>query len=235
MKKGFFLPPKPYNIILGGGIHITYLLLFCEGILTFISPCLLPMLPVYFTFLAGQEGDKLMRNATLFVTGFTLVFTAMGAASGSLGSFLVRYRRPLEIGCGLIIIFLGLTYSGLLNIGFMNREWRPMLGRASGASPLLFGAAFGLGWTPCIGPMLASALMAAAATASALGGMLMLLCYALGIATPFLITAYLFEQLKVALDFLKRRSEGIKRVSGVFMVLCGILMMTGYLTRFLAF
>jgi cytochrome c-type biogenesis protein len=214
---------------------MAYLLLFAEGVLTFISPCLLPMLPVYFTFLAGQRQGKLMGNALLFTAGFSAVFTALGALSGTLGGLLVRYRRPTELVCGLLVVLLGLSYAGVLRLNILQREWRPMLDRASGVSPLLFGIAFALGWTPCIGPMLASALMTAATAGSSMGGMVMLFFYALGIATPFLLAALLFEQLGSALGFLTRHGESIKRLSGGLMVVFGLLMMSGQLSRLLSF
>lgn len=214
---------------------MAYLLLFAEGVLTFVSPCLLPMLPVYFTFLAGRREGKLMQNALLFTLGFSAVFTGLGAVSGSVGAMLVRYHRPVELISGLLVVLLGLSYAGILRLNVLQREWRPMLSKASGVSPLLFGVAFALGWTPCIGPMLASALMTAATSGSSLGGMIMLMFYALGIATPFLLAALLFEQLGSALGFLTRHGETIKKLSGGLMILFGLLMMSGRLARLLSF
>lgn len=215
-----------------------YIISFIEGIITFISPCLLPMLPIYVSYFAGGEGrstGKTLRNALGFVLGFTLVFVTMGALAGTLGSFLVRYRVAVNIVTGLIVIFFGLNFLGVFKLNLFKGMNSSMAGRELGFfSSLLFGSVFSVGWTPCVGAFLGSALALASQQGSATKGILMLLCYSLGLGLPFVISAVLIDKLKDAFNFIKKHYRVINIVCGSFLILIGILMMTGLMSKFLA-
>ena len=183
-----------------------FLISFLEGIITFISPCLLPMLPIYISYFAGG-GERTMKKTLLgasgFVLGFTAVFVAMGALAGTVGSFLIRYQTIVNIVLGGIVILFGLNYLGLLRLNL----FRGMRGEVKTAdmnfwSAFVFGVIFSVGWTPCVGVFLGSALMLASQQGSAMVGTLMLLCYSLGLGVPFLISAVLIDQLKGAFTFI---------------------------------
>ena len=214
-----------------------YVVAFLEGIITFISPCLLPMLPIYISYFAGggeRTGGKTFKNALGFVLGFTAVFVAMGALAGTVGSFLVRYQTVVNLVLGGIVILFGLNYLGLLRLNL----FRGMRGQVKTAdmnfwSAFVFGVIFSVGWTPCVGVFLGSALMLASQQGSAMVGTLMLLCYSLGLGVPFLISAVLIDQLKGAFTFIKRNYAIVNKVCGGLLVFVGVLMATGLLSRML--
>lgn len=214
-----------------------YFISFLEGIITFISPCLLPMLPIYISYFAGggeRTVKKTLTNAVGFVLGFTLLFTAMGALAGTLGSFLIRYQTWVNLIGGLIVILFGLNYMGLLNLTLfkgLNRSMKK--GEMGFVSAFVFGIVFSVGWTPCVGAFLGSALMLASQQGHALEGMGMLLCYSLGLGIPFLISAVLIDKLKSAFNWIKAHYSIINKVCGGLLVLVGILMATGTLGRLL--
>ena len=216
-----------------------YLISFLEGIITFISPCLLPMLPIYVTYFAGggeRTTLKTLRNAAGFVAGFTVIFAAMGALAGTLGSFLTRYQTWVNVIGGGIVVLFGLNYMGLLKI---NLFWGSRRGLKAGEmtflSALLFGMVFSVGWTPCVGAFLGSALMLASQQGHVLEGMLMLLCYSLGLGIPFLLSAVLIDKLKGAFNWIKAHYDLVNKICGGVLVLIGILMATGTLGRLLTF
>ena len=215
-----------------------YFISFLEGIITFISPCLLPMLPIYITYFAGggeRSSRRTLTNAWGFVLGFTLVFTAMGALAGTLGSFLTEYQTALNLVSGLIVIVFGLNYLGILKLNLFRGSGHSMENRDLGFfSALLFGIVFSLGWTPCVGAFLGSALMLASQQGHVLEGIVMLLLYSLGLGIPFLISAVLVDQLKSAFDWVKRHYRTINTVCGCLLIVIGVLMATGLLGRFLA-
>ena len=208
-----------------------YLISFFEGILTFISPCLLPMLPVYISYFAGGEADskKTFRNALGFRLGFTILFTAMGALAGTLGSFLSKYQMAVNIVSGLIVIFFGLNFMGVIKLNLFKGSARMQTGNLGFFSSLLFGMIFSIGWTPCVGAFLGSALMLASQQGHVLEGTLMLLSYSLGLGIPFLLSAVLIDQLKGAFNFIKRHYTVINYICGGLLILVGILMATGIL------
>ena len=214
-----------------------YAISFLEGIITFISPCLLPMLPIYVTYFAGgseRSSRKTLLNACGFVLGFTLVFTAMGALAGTLGSFLVAHQTALNVACGLIVIVFGLNYLGILRIDLFHGTSRSMEPRDFGFfSALLFGIVFSLGWTPCVGAFLGSALLLASQQGHVLEGVMMLLAYSVGLGIPFLISAVLIDQLKSAFQWIKQHYRAINIICGCLLVLIGITMATGLLGRLL--
>ena len=214
-----------------------YLISFLEGIITFISPCLLPMLPIYISYFAGggQRSTKgTLRNAFGFVMGFTVVFMAMGALAGSLGSLLIRYQRIVNIVCGTAVILFGLSYMGVLKLNlFQGRGGKLLSGNMNFFSAFVFGMIFSVGWTPCVGAFLGSALMLASQQGRVQEGMTMLLCYSLGLGVPFLMSAVLIDKLKSAFHWIKTHYDTVNKVSGALLVLVGIAMATGILGRFL--
>ncbi len=213
-----------------------YLISFLEGIITFLSPCLLPMLPIYISYFAGggeRTTKKTLSGAAGFVLGFTLVFVAMGALAGTLGSFLTRYQTWVNLVGGLIVIAFGLDYMGALKLNlFRGIQKTGNMGGGFWGS-VLFGIIFSIGWTPCVGAFLGSALMLASQQGHVVEGSLMLLSYSLGLGVPFLISALLIDQLKGAFNWVKSHYDVINKVCGGLLVLVGILMATGLLGRFL--
>ena len=214
-----------------------YMISFLEGIVTFISPCLLPMLPIYISYFAGgseRNTAKTLRCAFGFVLGFTAVFVAMGALAGTVGSFLVRYQTMVNLVLGGIVILFGLNYLGVLNLNI----FRGMKGQVKTAdmnflSAFLFGIVFSVGWTPCVGVFLGSALMLVSQQGSAMVGTMMLLCYSAGLGVPFLVSAVLIDQLKGAFNFIKRNYALVNKICGSLLVAVGVLMATGLLTKVL--
>lgn len=217
-----------------------YLLSFLEGIITFISPCLLPLLPVYISYFAGQNGEgdvrKTLKGALGFIAGFTTVFVALGAFAGTLGGLLGRHTAAINIVTGAVVVLFGLNYLGVFKIGILNRVVRHNTAAVSHSflSAFLFGMVFSVGWTPCVGAFLGSALMLASQQGSALGGVLMLFCYSLGLGVPFLLAALLLKELQGSINWIKSHYTVINIVSGLLLVVVGILMMTGQMGRFLA-
>lgn len=212
-----------------------YFISFLEGVITFISPCLLPMLSVYVTYFAGggeRSTARTLKNALGFVLGFTVLFTLMGALAGTIGGFLQRYSAALNIATGLIVIIFGLSFIGLFRIKIFKGIANPLAGRELGFfSSLLFGVVFSVGWTPCVGAFLGSALMMAAGEGSSLGGIMMLLLYSLGLGIPFVISALLIDKLKSTFGFVKKHYKVINTVCGALLIIMGALMMSGLFGR----
>ena len=215
-----------------------YLISFLEGIITFISPCLLPMLPIYISYFAGggERTTKVtLRNAFGFVLGFTVVFVALGALAGTLGSFLIRYQTWVNIFCGALVILFGLNYMGVLKVNFFRGSaGNVKTGDMNFTSAVVFGVIFSVGWTPCVGAFLGSALMLASQQGHVLEGMAMLLCYSLGLGVPFLMSAVLIDKLKSAFNWIKAHYDVVNKICGGALVLVGILMATGTLGRLLS-
>ena len=214
-----------------------YIISFLEGIITFISPCLLPMIPIYLTYFAGsgeRTTKKTVTGALGFVSGFTLVFVTMGALAGSIGSLFTRHQNIVNIVCGLIVIFFGLNFMGVFKLNLFKGMQRSVnTDNMNFFSAVLFGIVFSLGWTPCVGAFLGSALMMASREGQALRGILMLLCYSLGLGIPFILSAVLIDSLKGAFTFIKKHYKIINFVSGCLLIVVGILMATGTLGRIL--
>jgi len=214
-----------------------YLISFLEGIITFISPCLLPMLPIYISYFAGggeRDVRKTLRCASGFILGFTLVFMAMGALAGTFGSFVMRYQAAVNVVCGVIVILFGLYYLGVLKVNLFRGKKRSVdTSNLNFLSSMVFGVVFSIGWTPCVGAFLGSALLMASTQGQVLTGMLMLLAYSLGLGIPFLISAVLIDQLKSTFDWIKRNYRIINGICGGFLILIGVMMATGTLGRLL--
>ncbi len=219
---------------------MSYLITFIEGIVVFISPCMLPMLPIYFSYMIGQKDENKSKttliNSLGFVLGFTIIFVTLGALAGTLGSFLIIYKTPLNIISGSFIILLGLNFIGVIKIPFLNRSFKVNIKRnGSGFLPAtLLGIVFSIGWTPCVGPLLSTALLQASSTGSIFHGILLLLTFSLGLGVPFIFSALLIDNLKKTFDFIKKHSKIINLISGLFLILIGILMITGYFGYFLS-
>lgn len=216
---------------------MTYLVTFTEGIITFISPCLLPMLPIYFSYLGGVgQGQKktLFKNALGFVLGFSLTFMTLGAFSGQLGKLLLKYQTQVNMVCGIMVIICGLSYMGLFRLPQLRfLQINMNKNSLNFMRSMLFGLIFSISWTPCVGTFLASALLLAASQSSFLEGMALLGCYSLGLAVPMLMSAVLLEQLQEAFGWIKKNYDKINKVCGLLLVVVGILMAAGILSQWL--
>ena len=198
------------------------------------------MLPIYVAYFAGgaeraNNGSSSLGRTLVcafgFVVGFTIVFTLMGALAGAAGHLLFEYQGVLNAICGIIVIILGLNYLGVLSIPLLQRTLKPSAGVMPRGfwSSLVFGMVFAVGWTPCVGAFLGSALSLAASSAHTATGVLLLLCYALGLGLPFVIAAVLIDQLEGAFTWVKAHYDIVNRISGALLVLVGALMATGLL------
>ncbi len=215
-----------------------YFITFLEGIISFISPCMLPMLPLYITYFAGgAAGDEKKRNvlfrAAGFVFGFTAVFSLLGAFAGTLGSFLTRYQTAVNLVSGILVILFGLSYLEIIRIPFF-KGMTAQRKITSVFSAVLFGMIYSVSLTPCVGAFLGSALMMASTSGKAAEGFLLLLIYSLGLGVPFLLSAVLIDKLNTAFAFIKRHYRIINTVCGIFLIFVGVMMACGMLNKVLA-
>ena len=212
-----------------------YLLAFLEGIITFVSPCLLPMLPLYVSYFAGSGEDsrRTVKNAVAFILGFTSVFVALGALAGSFGRMLQEYKTWVDVITGAFVVFFGLNFLGVFKLNFFKGTNYHQKGELGFFSSVLFGIVFSIGWTPCVGAFLGSALMLAANRGSVGQGVFMLFAYSLGLGIPFFVSALIIDKLKGAFDFVKRHYSVINICCGLLLVCIGILMATGMFGVFL--
>jgi cytochrome c-type biogenesis protein len=211
-------------------------LAFVAGLLSFISPCVLPLLPVYLSFISGVGVDRLggerrrlLWTSLLFVAGFTVVFMVMGAGAGGVGRLLVRYRQELTILAGAFVAFSGLVVAGVIPLPKPAMRVSPKHRGAGGA--FVTGAALAVGWTPCVGYVLGAILSMAASSQSAAAGSLLLLIYSLGLGVPFVLAALAFDWVSARLTVVKRHYRGIQIGAGVLLAVFGVLMMLGVLDR----
>lgn len=214
-----------------------YFVSFLEGIITFLSPCLLPMLPVYITYFAGgkeRSTKATLKNAFGFVLGFTVIFVLMGALAGTIGSFLNEYQTVLNIISGAIVIFFGLNFLGVFKLNLFKGSVKAENTKSLGFfSSFVFGTAFSIGWTPCVGAFLGSALMLASQQGHIAQGVVMLLLYSAGLGIPFILSAVLIDKLKGAFNFIKAHYNVINKISGGLLIIVGILMATGLMSGIL--
>ena len=212
-----------------------YLITFLEGIISFLSPCMLPMLPIYLSYFAGDADrrEKTFFRALCFVLGFTLVFSLLGLFAGTLGSFLVRYRTAVNLVTGVIVILFGLGYLEVFRLPFFSgmQSGRKVTGAFSA---FLFGVVYSVSLTPCVGAFLGSALMLASASGTAMQGLLLLLVYSLGLGVPFLLSAVLIGRLGTLFTKIKQHYRSINLVCGIFLIVVGIAMAFGWMNRLLA-
>jgi cytochrome c-type biogenesis protein len=211
------------------------------GIVSFLSPCVLPLVPPYLIYLTGatiehiaddeQEAASkraVMISAAVFVLGFSTVFVALGASASLVGSVIRSYAAELSIVAGILIILMGLHFLGLTRIGLLMREGRMSMPRPVGLwGAYVMGLAFAFGWTPCIGPILAAILSVAAAEATVTKGAGLLAVYSLGLGIPFLIAAFMVEQFSSMFARMKKHLVHVERAMGVLMVITGIAFLTG--------
>ncbi len=214
-------------------------LAFTAGLLSFLSPCVLPLIPSYLTFVTGVGFEDLTRarrsallHAFLFVLGFTLIFIALGATATVLGRVLLHYRVWITRFGGLLIIVFGLYLLGVIRVGAFDRERRVHLANkpVGYLGTVLVGIAFGAGWTPCLGPILGAILTYTAASADLSQGMPLLLAYSLGLALPFLLAAVAVERFLETVTRIRPYLARVSQVSGALLILVGILMVFDYFT-----
>ena len=211
---------------------------FLEGIVSFLSPCMLPMLPLYLSYFAGEaEGERKRRvtvvHALAFFAGFTAVFSLLGLFAGTLGAFLVRWRRAVDVVCGLIVIWFGLSVMEVVRIPFL-RGMRRTLPVRGVFSAFLFGMVYSVSLTPCVGAFLGSALMLASSSGSAGFGFLLLLVYSLGLGIPFVLAAVMLDRLKTVFGFFRRHARALNLICGCFLILVGVCMALGWMNRLMA-
>jgi len=217
---------------------LNLIIAFGAGLISFLSPCVLPLIPGYISYISGESlGDivekqkKILLKTILFSLGFSLVFISFGATASFVGNLLLEYSNSLRIVAGLVIIIFSLQLIGILNLNFLNKEKRIYTKNYSNNLffPLMVGAAFGFGWTPCIGPVLGS-ILALAATESSIGkGILLLSFYSLGLAIPFVLSGYGISKF---LEFSKNFKKNIRLISisgGIILLITGVLILTNKL------
>ena len=208
---------------------MNYIVTFLEGVISFISPCMLPVLPFYISIFAGDKEEKknVFLNALLFVFGFTLVFLIYGIFAGSLGSFLQKYENVVNIICGLVVILLGLSYLDVIHIHLFCGHHHKAKTKGT-VSAFVFGGIFALSHTPCLSAFLGSAVMTAACSGETGKGAMILLSYSLGLGLPFLLSAVLIDKLTGLFNAIKRNYKIINIICGVFLILVGVMMMFGW-------
>jgi cytochrome c-type biogenesis protein len=205
------------------------------GLVSFFSPCVIPLLPGYLSYATGLSGadleharrGRMLAGSVLFVLGFSVVYVLLGWVSGSIGGWLVEWRSQLEIVLGILTILLGLAFAGL--VPFLQRDWRmhsvPAVGLA--AAPVL-GFLFGVGWTPCIGPTLAAITNLSLNEATAGRGALLSGIYCLGLGVPFIIAALAYRRALGAFAFVRRHQQWVTRIGGAMLVVVGLALLTGW-------
>lgn len=225
---------------------ISILAALAAGLISFLSPCVLPLVPPYLVYLTGATIDRVntgeetsasrravMFSALVFVLGFSTVFVALGASASYIGGFIRAWSAQLSIVAGVVIIVMGLHFLGLTRIGFLMREGRLTAPKPVGLwGAYVMGLAFAFGWTPCIGPILAAILSVAASEATVAKGAGLLAVYSAGLGIPFLIAAFMVEQFSSVLARMKKHLLTVERVMGVLLVLTGIAFLTGGVTWF---
>lgn len=216
---------------------------FTAGLLSFLSPCVLPLVPSYVTFITGMGLDDVSRarrtalvHASLFVLGFTFIFVALGAGASAFGQLLREYRVWIARVGGVLMVLMGLWMLGVIRMGALQQERRIHLSdKPLGyLGTVVVGIAFGAGWTPCLGPTLGAILLLAANESELAKGITLLIAYSLGLAVPFLLSALLLDRFLGFFQKFKHNIGRVNRVAGILLVLVGILMFTGWFERLAA-
>ncbi len=213
------------------------ILAFGAGLISFLSPCVLPLIPGYISYISGSSLKDLVEKKNinlfpiiLFTVGFSIVFIIFGAASTFLGQVLLQNSFELRVAAGLIIILLALHIIGIINIKFLNYERRiHTTSNMSFYSPILIGMAFAFGWTPCIGPILGSILVLASTEESLNRGIFLLFSYSLGLAIPFILSGYLMQKFLIFSKNFKKNITLVSKVGGIILLITGILILTNQL------
>ena len=206
-----------------------YIFTFLEGIASFISPCILPMLPIYISYFLGKDNKKTSKaviNSIGFVLGFTIIFILLSIFASSFGGVISENIKYFKIIFGIVIILLGLNYMELIKINFLNKT---KMANKSGkdlnfVKAIVFGMLFSISWTPCIGTFLSSALLLIAKNQDMVKGIMLMIVYSIGLGIPFIISAALLEKLKEVFDFIKKHYGIIKKISGLILIIMGIYM-----------
>jgi cytochrome c-type biogenesis protein len=228
---------------MNNGVDTTVVAAFAVGFISFISPCVLPLVPGYLSAVSGisladmRTGDrglaKILLPAIVFCLSFTVVFVALGMTATGIGSTLADSRGTLNKLAGLVIVALGVFFLATPFVPRLNKEWRPdaLISRAGSGGPLVAGAAFAIAWTPCVGPTLGSILSAAATQTTVGKGGVLLAFYSAGLAVPFLLTAVAFTRATSAFRWLRDRYMIVTAISGLILITMGVMLFTGELTR----
>lgn len=229
------------------GASVGFAAAFAAGLISFLSPCVLPLVPAYVSYVAGQSNTALARRrdvqhrlsalavSGVFVLGFGVVFVALGAGAGALGSLLLRYRYEANLVGGAIVLLFGVLMIGMSRgMPWLQREWRfhPHLPGGRPVAAFVLGLAFGFGWTPCIGPVLGAILTLSATQAPGTGGAALLAVYAAGLGVPFLLVALFTRELAARMRVLRRVGWILQIVAGLVLVAMGLAMMTGRMSAF---
>jgi cytochrome c-type biogenesis protein len=211
-------------------------LAFAAGTISFISPCVLPLVPTYLSYISGvgvdgfaRERSRILGVALAFVGGFTAVFMVLGLAAGGFGRLLDDYQRPLTVAAGIFFVLSGLVIAGIVRVPALTVALSPKSGGAGRA--FVAGAAVTLGWTPCAGPVLGSILGLAGSSQQALTGAVLLLVYSIGLGLPFLVVALAYDWAMRRLMWIKRHYRAVEIVSGTFLVVVGVALISGGLSQ----
>ena len=233
-----------------GAENVSILFALTAGLISFLSPCVLPLIPSYIAFISGISIEELSHetnltkvrksviiNSLMFILGFSILFIALGASVTFFGKFLSRNIRWFEIIGGSLVIILGLHFAGVFKIGFLNKEKKIHLkSKPVGlVGTMLVGMAFGAGWTPCVGPILAAILTMAASTQDIMKGVVLLIAYSIGLGIPFFISGLLINKFFSYFTKIRKYFKIITAISGMILVLIGILLMTGYFSAIAAY
>ena len=210
---------------------------FGAGLISFLSPCVLPLIPGYISYISGSSVNELLEKKNvnllpiiLFTIGFSIVFIVFGAASTYLGQVLLQNSYELRIAAGLIIILFSLHIIGIINLKFLNYEKRIETKKNNNFySPILIGMAFAFGWTPCIGPILGSILVLAATEESISKGILLLIFYSFGLAIPFILSGYLIQKFLMFSKNFKKNINKVSKIGGIILLITGVLILTNQL------
>ena len=216
---------------------IELIVAFGAGLISFLSPCVLPLIPGYISYISGNSLNELIEKKNvnlfpiiLFTVGFSIVFIIFGAASTYLGQVLLQNSYELRIVSGLIIILFSLQIIGIINLKFLNYEKRIQTNTNTNFySPILIGMAFAFGWTPCIGPILGSILVLSATEESINKGILLLISYSLGLAIPFILSGYLIQKFLIFSKNFKKNINLVSKIGGIILLITGILILTNQL------
>ena len=207
-----------------------YVLTFIEGLASFISPCVLPMLPIYISYFMGEEDKNTKRaviNSIGFVLGFSIVFITLSIFASKLGNLIITNMHWIKFIFGAIIIIFGLNYMELLKFKFLNKtkgiQAKPK--NLNFIKAIIFGMLFSISWTPCIGTFLSSALLLVATQSQMIKGIVLMILYSIGLGIPFILSVFLIEKLKEVFNFIKRNYNIIKKISGIILILMGIYTM----------
>ena len=212
-----------------------YFFTFAEGVFAFVSPCILPMLPIFLAYISADEKQSIGKrfiNTLFFVLGFTTAFTLMGATAFSLGRFMTVYKDFLVKLAGVILVFFGFVYLDFIQLNFGGSGLKK--GKSGLLGNFLFGISYSFGWTPCLGAFLGSAIAMASVQETVVQGMLLLACFGLGLGVPFIIFAICYEKLKGVITLLKKHSQTIKYIGGSMLIAVGVAMVFDLFGYYLA-